>query len=107
MVKEITVEDLKKMRDEGVDFQLIDVREINEYVSANINGEHIPLGTILAERARVATDKPVIMQCRSGMRSANAILTLQSYFPDEYDNLYNLKGGIIAWANAYDRSLQV
>jgi sulfur-carrier protein adenylyltransferase/sulfurtransferase len=107
VVKEITVEDFKKMRDEGVDFQLIDVREQHEYTSANMEGELIPLGTILEAQDHFAKDKPVIVHCRSGMRSANAIMTLQRFFPGEYDNLYNLKGGILAWAAAYDKGLRV
>ena len=107
MVKEITVEDFKKMRDEGVDFQLIDVREPHEFTAADMGGELIPLGTILESQDRIAKDKPVIMQCRSGMRSANAVMTLQRFFPSEYENLYNLKGGILAWAAAYDKGLRV
>ena len=107
VVKEITVEDFKKMRDEGADFQLIDVREPHEFTAADMGGELIPLGTILEAQDRIAKDKPVIMQCRSGMRSANAVMTLQRFFPGEYDNLYNLKGGILAWAATYDKTLRV
>lgn len=107
MIKEITVQELKKWQDEGLAFQLIDVREHHEFASADMGGELIPLGTLLQERARIATDIPVVMQCRSGMRSANAVLSLQQFFPDEYDNLYNLKGGIMAWAAAYAPEMQV
>ena len=46
-VKEITVEELKQLIDEGADFQLIDVREPYEYDIANIGGTLIPLGTII------------------------------------------------------------
>ena len=107
MVKEITVAELKRWQDEGIDFQLIDVREHHEYASASMGGELIPLGSLMQERERVATQKPVVIHCRSGVRSANAIISLQQFFPTEYNNLYNLKGGIMAWANEIDPTLRV
>lgn len=106
MIQEITVEDLKQWQDAGKLYQLIDVREVSEY-SVNMGGEHIPLGEIIAKRHQILDDRPVVMQCRSGMRSANAILMLQQYFPDEYPNLVNLKGGILAWKAAYAPELNV
>ena len=74
MVKEIAVQDLKQMRDENKDFQLIDVREQFEYDTANINGELIPLGSILLEADKINKDKQVVIHCRSGARSAAAIM---------------------------------
>ena len=50
-------------------------------------------------------DKPVIIQCRSGARSAAAIMQLENQFG--YTNLYNLKGGIMAWAAEIDPDMQV
>ena len=78
-MKEITVEELKEMMDKGKDFQLIDVREDFEYEMSNLGGLLIPLGGILIEAERIAKDKPVIMQCRSGKRSAAAITKLWIY----------------------------
>ena len=52
MIKEITVQELKKWQDEGLAFQLIDVREHHEFASADMGGELIPLGTLLQERDR-------------------------------------------------------
>ena len=71
-MKEKTVEELKEMMDKGEDFQLIDVREDFEYEMSNLGGLLIPLGGILIEAERIAKDKPVIVQCRSGKRSAPA-----------------------------------
>jgi len=45
-MKEVTVTQLKKMLDEGKDFQLIDVREPHEYDICNLNGELIPMGEV-------------------------------------------------------------
>ena len=103
MLKEKTVLELKEMMDEKSDFQLIDVREPHEYEIANIGGELIPMGEIIYEEERIATDKPVVIHCRSGKRSAHVILQLQSMYA--LDNLYNLKGGILAWADEIDPSV--
>lgn len=104
-MKEITVEELKKMIDNAEDFQLIDVREPFEYEVSNLNGENIPLSGIIIESDKIATDKPVIVQCRSGKRSAAAIMQLEQQLG--YENLYNLEGGILAWKEKIDPSIQV
>lgn len=98
-VKEITVKELKEMREKGVDFQLIDVRERHEYEEANLNAELIPLGTILDSAAKIAKDKKVIFHCRSGRRSTKAIKKLEAEFG--FTNLYNLKGGLLAYIDTY------
>lgn len=103
MVKEITVSDLKAMMDAKEDFQLIDVREQHEFDIANLAGELIPLGTIPDASDKIATDKKVIIHCRSGARSAQAVEYLQQKLGT--DNLYNLKGGILAWSDQIDPSL--
>jgi rhodanese-related sulfurtransferase len=104
-MKEITVAQLKQKLDSKEDFQLIDVRESFEYEMSNINGENIPLAGILIEAGKIAKDKPVIIQCRSGARSAAALMQLEQKFG--FTNLYNLKGGILAWAAEYDPDMQV
>ncbi len=102
-VKEITVQELLRWREEGKDFQLIDVREPYEYEIANLEGELIPLSAVAESAHRIAKDKPVVVHCRSGVRSAKAIAELEQLFG--FDNLYNLKGGILAWAREIDASV--
>lgn len=102
-VKEITVKELKELQDNNEDFQLIDVREDFEYEIANLDGELIPLNSIIENADKIARDKKVIVHCRSGARSANAIYALEQKFG--FDNLYNLKGGILAYAEQVDNSL--
>ncbi len=102
-MKEVTANELKSMMDNKEDFQLIDVREEFEFDAANIGGQLIPLATILAEKSMISRDKKVIIHCRSGARSAAAIQQLESNFG--FDNLYNLKGGIIAWSKEVDPTL--
>lgn len=104
-MKEITVEELKQMIDNAEDFQLIDVREPFEYEVSHLNGENIPLSGIIIESDKIATDKPVIVQCRSGKRSAAAIMQLEQQLG--YENLYNLEGGILAWKEKIDPSISV
>ncbi len=104
-MKEITVQELKQKIDNKEDFQLIDVRETFEYEMSNLDGVNIPLGGILIEADKIDRDKPVIVQCRSGKRSAAAIMQLEQVHG--FDNLYNLKGGILAWQEAFDPNMPV
>jgi len=104
-MKEISVQELKAKIDNKEDFQLIDVRETFEYEVSNLEGENIPLGGILIEADKVDKDKPVIIQCRSGKRSAAAVMQLEAQYG--YENLYNLKGGILAWQEAFDPNMPV
>lgn len=103
-MKEISVQELKEKLDSGEDFQLIDVREDFEYETSNIGGLLIPLGGILIEADKVAKDKPVVIMCRSGKRSAAAIMQLEQ---QGFTNLTNLKGGILAWADEIDPNISV
>lgn len=104
-MKEVTVAELKQKKDNQEDFQLIDVREPFEYEMSNINGENIPLAGILIEAGKISKDKPVIIQCRSGARSAAAVMQLEQNLG--YTNLYNLKGGILAWSAEFEPDMQV
>lgn len=102
-VKEISVQELEQWRNVGHDFQLIDVRETYEYDIVNLEGELIPLNLITNNAQKIAKDKKVVIHCRSGKRSANAIRDLENLFG--FDNLYNLKGGVLAYAKEIDESL--
>lgn len=104
LMKEVTVQELKQKIDNNESFQLIDVREPFEYEMSNIDGENIPLAGIVIESSKISRDKPVIMQCRSGARSAAAVMQLEQL---GYTNLYNLKGGILAWAAEYEPDMRV
>ena len=92
------------MMDSGEDFQLIDVREPNEFEVAEIGGELIPLSTVPVNADKFSKEKKVVVHCRSGKRSANAIQYLEQQHG--FDNLYNLAGGILAWSDEIDPSVQ-
>lgn len=99
-MKEVTVQELKEMMDSNEDFQLIDVREPHEYDICNLNGELIPQGDIPRSVDKIAKDKKVVIHCRSGARSGNMVQWLENNH--KLTNLYNLKGGILAWAREID-----
>ena len=103
-MKEVSVSELKKMIDNGEDFQLIDVREPFEYDIANISGELIPLNTVADNIERIDKRKKVVVMCRSGARSARIIEYLEQN--SDFENLYNLAGGINAWIDEIDSSLE-
>ncbi len=104
-MKSITVIELKEMIDKGEEFQLIDVREQSEYDAANLKGVFIPLATVPQNVEKISKDKKVIIHCRSGKRSANAISFLENNHG--FENLYNLTGGIVAYKDEIDNSLNV
>jgi len=79
---------------------IIDVREDSEWKEQHIPGAiHIPLGQ-LPERLtelKQYKDSPVIAQCRSGRRSAQASDVLKSA---GFSYVYNMEGGLNAWDKA-------
>ncbi len=102
-MKEVTVQELQQLQKSGADFQLIDVREPHEYDICNLEGELIPQGDIPHNVDKISKDKKVIMQCRSGTRSGNMVQWLEK--THGFTNLYNLKGGILAWAKEIDPTM--
>lgn len=101
MVEEITAVELKRKFDENEDFQLIDVRQPDEFGFARIEGAKlIPLGEIIRRMGELDPNKEVIVQCKMGGRSARAIEALRS--AGYTGPLKNLRGGITAWSNDVD-----
>lgn len=99
-MKEVTAQELKEMMDQGADFQLIDVREPHEFDICNLNGELIPMSEIPDNVDKISRDKKVVLHCRSGKRSGDMLLWLEKNHG--FTNLYNLKGGVLAWAKEVD-----
>lgn len=101
--REITVHEFNRLVASGEPYQLIDVREPHEFAIANLGGELIPLGKLEEQYEKIASDRKVIVHCKGGARSAKAIRKLQEKFG--FQNLYNLKGGILAYSEEIDGSL--
>lgn len=101
MFEDITAPELKQKLDAKEDFQLIDVRQPNEYEFARIEGAKlIPLGEIISRMKELDSDREAIILCKMGGRSARAIEALvQSGYTGK---LRNLRGGITAWSNEVD-----
>jgi rhodanese-related sulfurtransferase len=82
------------------DALVLDVREDKEWAEGHIpNAKHIPLGQLSKRISELDKykDKPIVVSCRSGHRSATACRTLKK---DGFEQTHNLMGGIIAWENA-------
>ena len=103
MIKEITVTELNQCLKDQKDFQLIDVREAHEKEIADIGGELIPLSTIPGSLNKFR-EKPVVIYCRSGKRSADATQYVQQNL--KRNDIYNLKGGILAWSDEVDSTIK-
>jgi len=101
-MKEVTVTELKKLMDTKEDFQLIDVREEHETDIASIGGELIPMGDVMDNLDKISKEKKVVVYCRSGNRSGVIVQTLEA---QGFKNIYNMKGGILAWATEVDTSM--
>lgn len=102
-MKEVTVQELQALKQSGADFQLIDVREPHEYDICNLEGELIPLAEVPHNVDKISKAKKVVIHCRSGARSGQAVQWLEKN--QKLENLYNLKGGILAWAKEIDTSM--
>jgi sulfur-carrier protein adenylyltransferase/sulfurtransferase len=101
-MKEVTVVELKKMMDNSEGFQLIDVREEHEAEIATIGGELIPMGNIMDNLDKISKEKKVVVYCRSGNRSGVIVQTLEG---QGFSNVYNMKGGITAWAKEIEPTM--
>ncbi|WP_409183157.1 adenylyltransferase/sulfurtransferase MoeZ [Amycolatopsis sp. VS8301801F10] len=101
----ITPAELKAKFDSGEDFALIDVREPHEYEIVNIKGATlIPKDRILSGEAlaELPQDKPIVLHCKSGARSAEALAALHAA---GFKDATHLGGGVLAWARQIDPSL--
>lgn len=100
---QLSVTSLNDWIKSGKDFQLIDVREPYEFDIANIGGTLIPKGEILKHLEKIDPHKDVAVLCRSGKRSQDVIDLLRKEYG--LKNLYNITGGILAWADEIDRGM--
>ena len=96
----MSAHELKQKMDAREPFELIDVREGFEYEIARIDGARlIPLGEIAERADELPRDRPIVVHCHSGRRSAEAVRLLQQR---GFGNIYNLEGGIDGWSDQID-----
>jgi adenylyltransferase/sulfurtransferase len=102
LMTELTSLELKQRLDRGEKLTIVDVREPNELQINRIPGSlHIPLGDIPKRYNELDPDAELIMQCKSGARSAKAADFLRSV---GFKHVLNLKGGILDWIDKVDPS---
>ncbi len=101
-VREITAMALNEMMKKGQKFHLFDIREPHEHDLVNIGGAVIPPSQVARSTHLIPSGEPVILYCKTGVRSARAVVELQKA---GFGNIFNLKGGIDRWAEEIDPSL--
>ena len=100
---DITAPDLQARLKAGDDLVLLDVREQNEWQIVRLDGAKlIPVNSVTERANELSTADEIVVYCKSGVRSARAVNTLRQL---GFRKLWNLKGGITAWAEEVDPSL--
>lgn len=103
-IPEISVEELKEKRDRGDRFTLIDVREPHETQISDLPGSvKVPLATLPASLDRFSKDDEIVVYCRTGGRSAQAVEFLRAA---GFEKAKNLTGGINRWAERIDPEMR-
>lgn len=98
----ISVSELKARLDANEEITLVDVREPHEHAEFNIGGTLVPLGKItsmMIDDIEDLKDKEVICYCRSGNRSMQASLMLETF---GFSNVKNLTGGMLEWQATFN-----
>ena len=100
-MENISIQEVRSRMDAGETLNLVDVREPAEHAEFNIGGILHPLGNIRNFDVDVLEDlkeKEVICYCRSGNRSGQAAMMLESM---GFKHVKNLVGGMLAWQDVY------
>lgn len=106
-IPQMTPQELKARLDKGDPLFILDVREPHEWeISnlANLGAVLIPKGQVLDRMNELDTANEIVVQCRTGARSADVVGLLQEH---GFTKLHNLDGGINQWAREIDHSLPV
>jgi len=99
----ISVTELKARLDANEQVNLVDVREPDEHATFNIGGKLLPLGNILSmmiDDIDHLKNEEVICYCRSGNRSMQASLMLETF---GFTNVKNLTGGMMEWQDRFSK----
>ncbi len=99
---EITPTDLKARLDQGDALQVVDVRDSEEFATANLGGKHIPLGELVMRYHELDPAKETVLVCHHGVRSAQATMILAQL---GFEKVQNLQGGIERWSLEVDPSV--
>ena len=95
----ITPREVQQWKLDGKDFAFLDIREIHEVTVSRLTDTHIPMAFCLSRQDEIPRDKPVVIYCRTGGRSAATVSALMTKYG--FDNLFSLEGGITAWYTTF------
>ena len=99
---DVSPREVKERLDTEDTFTLLDVREPHEFEICNLQGMLIPLGTLASRLDELNRNQEIIVHCKSGGRSAKAVQLLRGH---GFEHVYNMRGGILAWAEQIDPTL--
>lgn len=106
-VPAITPEQLAQRLEAGEDIFILDVREPHEWGISNLShvgAQLMPMGQVLERMGELDTAREIVVQCRTGARSADVVRLLKQH---GFSRLYNLEGGINRWAREVDPEIPV
>lgn len=103
LMKYITPIEYKERQDKN-DAVLLDIREGYELDICSMGGLHIPMAEIATRAGEIDNSKEVIVLCRSGRRAESVANMLVTDF--SFPNVSIFKGGILAWIDQVDASLE-
>lgn len=103
MVCELSPEDLHRWRESGKRFELLDVRDPDECAIASLKGSrNIPMADVARRAAELPTDRPIVVLCHHGLRSARVAAMLSAR---GFGDVYSVDGGIDAYRLRVDPTL--
>lgn len=101
---DISAKELARLRDAGAEFELVDVREPDEYARSNLGGRLIPLGELPERIGELDKTSHVVVHCKVGGRGAKGTQILRDA---GFDNAWNVRGGLAAWAEEVDPGFEL
>lgn len=101
-IPEISVQELEKLRKDKIDHFILDVRNKDEYQICNLSGYLLPMNELPQRFVELNKESYIIVHCHAGGRSRRAVEFLQQ---QGFQKVFNLRGGITAWANEIDPSM--
>lgn len=103
MFRELSPEELQRWREAGTPFELLDVRDADELAIASLDGSrNIPMAQIVQRAGELPQDRPIVVLCHHGQRSARVAAMLSAR---GFADVYSVAGGIDAYRERVDPTL--
>jgi rhodanese-related sulfurtransferase len=94
-----------KSRLKNQEIEIIDIREKYEYDICNSGFKHLPMAEVHLNIENLPKDRDCVIMCRSGKRAESVVNLLETEF--KMTNLLVLEGGLVAWAEQIDKTIQI